>query len=548
MEEERPQDLSSQALAFVPPQVLLRRANVTTDRISDDRFESSHGWIEDVLIRMKSPLRSSSDILMMSQSQPDHEGMSAKGQGGDLVTRRRPAAPHAGAMASHSWPPASARHQARLQAAAEWNAWPVLVPQPAAPRPEQQAVPTVLALRAEASGDAVDVMRSTASLDVPVLKRTARLGLLLNWRASSAYCDGKRKFPEEAFVEGGRELREVHSELDSVVHRPRQWPSQSRVCVDCRPLLGPHRRWHKYCFCQHRHPELRRPRLPASAQLHVQRRELQQTRLARVRRQELPKLRKWRPVCLHGCAPARCGICRPCPHGQARRACLLCSSCSHGRLRESCSICSPCRHGLSRLACYQCSSCKHGRLRVACPICRGCVHGRLLWNCPQCRGCPHGRLKAWCDECSPCEHGKAKLSCPQCWGCPHGLLSRFCRICRPCEHGRRKDHCPECKGCRHGKLSSNCLICSGCPHGRVRRFCPQCRPCPHGKRKQSCKLCSACPHGRIGYSCAECKGCPHGAVRRFCKLCNGCPHGRLRRDCKLCRRDGQAVAANSPGQ
>lgn len=460
---------------------------------------------------------------------------------------------------------------------------PAFIPAPVSAPPVRAATTSALvgsSILKPTGAELPDVMRIArlASFDSSDLMRTARLGLLLNCRAASAEAQDNRFLgvgapanqlrllaedsQSEEFLEDGKEIeKDVLSDLSSSPPRQPKWPSTSRVCEECRPLLGPQRRrWWRYCFCKHRHDWLRRPRLPEPARLHVRRTELRMTRLARVRRWELPKLKKrrflcvhgqhkdrcWRcRGCIHGRLPDRCSICRPCPHGRVKRACRDCSACPHGRLRESCSICGQCVHGVVRSACLLCSgsACEHGRLRSVCLECSCCAHGRLPGNCPECRGCPHRRLKAWCAECSPCEHGKAKLSCGICSGCPHGLLSRFCCLCRPCEHGRRKEHCSRCQGCEHGKLRAECRLCSSCPHGRVRRFCSQCNPCPHGKRKQSCKECSACPHGRISYSCAECKGCPHGAVKRFCKLCNGCAHGYLRRFCKLCSQMGSTEMA-----
>ena len=58
--------------------------------------------------------------------------------------------------------------------------------------------------------------------------------------------------------------------------------------------------------------------------------------------------------CKHGKLRDTCKECRgSCEHGSLRLACRLCSGCPHGRLKYACSLCRPCPHGRLRINCPQ---------------------------------------------------------------------------------------------------------------------------------------------------------------------------------------------------
>ena len=210
--------------------------------------------------------------------------------------------------------------------------------------------------------------------------------------------------------------------------------------------------------------------------------------------------------CPHGLLRDACKQCRGhCEHGSLRSACKLCSGCPHGRLKHACRLCRPCPHGRLRINCQHCKNCGHGKVREHCAKCNPCPHGAVKYTCVKCNGCEHGKLPRFCKACKPCPHGKRASHCPHCAGCSHGLLPSNCKQCSGCPHGRVKRFCRECNPCPHGKRKQACLQCSSCPHGKIKYSCPQCKSCQHGKVRRFCKQCNGCPHGKLARFCEHCK-------------------------------------------
>ena len=530
-------------LQLVPPQILIKRANVVTDRASDRFFEMA--WFDAL---------SSSDYESKTQPQ--------------LLLRRT----HNADQTSHwflevtlPWCPRGGPQSRHFQ------------------KHRSMVPPQVLLRRANIITDrASDRRFEIAMLDVgrqmsvglrrhsmarlcmvPPQVQMRRVNIITD-RISDSQFESLSAKQLEGCEFGDSLMLPLESEdiwelLAQRKQRPRIRRGERlmsphfKVCLSCRPQLDNVRaRWASYAACPHRIPPSSLPMMPADAPPLAVSKKLRMTNLALVRRGERTKKKKGLARCVHGLRERACVKCKGCPHGKLKSRCGLCrTSCIHGKYIKRCGICSKCPHGIVRdmckecrgscehgalrLACRICSGCPHGRLKAGCRLCRPCPHGRLRINCSQCKNCGHGKVREHCAKCNPCQHGAIKNECVRCNGCPHGKLPRFCKLCKPCPHGRRSAHCPQCAGCSHGLLPSNCKHCSGCPHGRVKRFCRECNPCPHGKRKQACLQCSACPHGKIKSSCAQCKSCPHGKVRRFCNQCNGCPHGKLQRFCAHCK-------------
>lgn len=528
-------------LDFVPPQVGRRRANVATDCVSDRFFEASdlvdapdECMMELDISRPPAKRRCNTASNTEPSSLMMHQCTQLCGSRGDGKLKKSFCASYSAANCTSGCDAignvlrvATLGCTLGIRAArsespqADGEQLPV-------PRPRQAGEPSI------------ELVPST--MIAPLGDEAATIVCQIDLSTNS---DRTLAIPDAQVAQGDpsdlQRLADLAPEMGAVgslddlhsTRRQRRWPSQSRVCIACRPYLDPPRgKWLRFTVCPHRLAYLRKPLPPLQMRLLLPDMKKRKRR-ERGRWGYLDGRRKER--CSHGMPRGRCPHCEPlCYHGRAKRSCKECRQCQHGKLKESCSICAGCRHGKARGSCLICSGCPHGRLRSGCVQCNACPHGHLRGNCPQCKACPHGRVRTWCAECNACEHGKARPNCGICNGCPHGLPWKLCEICMPCPHGLRKVHCVQCYGCEHGVLRSECRHCSGCPHQRVRRFCRECNPCPHGKRKQACKLCSACPHGRIANSCSECNGCPHGRVRRFCKLCNGCIHGKLRRFCKFC--------------
>eukprot|EP00929_Paragymnodinium_shiwhaense_P011227 TRINITY_DN11672_c0_g2_i1.p1 TRINITY_DN11672_c0_g2~~TRINITY_DN11672_c0_g2_i1.p1 ORF type:complete len:704 (-),score=77.45 TRINITY_DN11672_c0_g2_i1:202-2313(-) len=523
----------------MPPQLLLRRSNVATDRISDRDFETKLCQLAVVLSRLQAKPRLS--LQMSPQAARRRAGIVM-----DLgnLSPLKPAALLADKPMVSWTPPASP--------AASFST----VPPPPVPAIPRHSPPVPTATRLPRPTLAAD---SPSDLSVSAAAMGGRFEPATKWRRlehplqfslSAAWC--RSSCADDCGDPACGSGSDVHSEIDSkedlAAGAPalqdeaqnaqnrlgaadkrwtqRHWSSQ-KLCSDCRPLVPKRWRLRRWCFCPHRSPRSwislwsAPMKLAAKAHRDVPKR-VAAGHPAKVRQQARGKQTPWQ-----------------CEHGRRRDRCVDCSGCVHGSVPDRCRLCRPCPHGRVARSCSLCSPCEHGKVRDACVECNGCWHQVLRSSCVECSGCEHGRLRSACVKCRPCPHGKLAHNCELCYACPHGKVPTVCRLCAACQHGRRKFDCPECsgRGCSHGRLLRACKDCRPCPHGRRRQHCPEvgCAGCEHAQVRSSCRVCSGCPHGRRRRFCKDCNPCPHGKRKQACKSCSGCPHGKIAYSCGECK-------------